>query len=130
MGAKQTKFIDDLTQHNGLCFSSLEKANIIVKEVMALNVEIRACTDEKARSKLGGNKRVLLIALLKERSKLQGLIDDYGKKINAFETFIKEKSARWVFKSTLPQAKDFLGKVKTAKKNLDAWMETSKSFVL
>lgn len=130
MGAKQTKHIDDLTRHNGFCFSSVEKVNDAVRAVMALNKKISASTDADAREKLGGEKRVLLTGFLKERTRLQGLIDDYGKMIKAFEGFIKEKSGRWLAKSTLPQAKTFLGNVQTAKKNLDAFMETSKSFVL
>jgi hypothetical protein len=130
MGAKQTKHIDDLTRHNGFCFSSVEKVNDAVRAVQALNQKISASTDANDREKLGGEKRVILTGFLKERTRLQGLIADYGKMIKAFETFVKEKSGRWMGKSTLPQAKIFLGNVKTAKKNLDAFMETSKSFVL
>ena len=130
MGKKQTAFITDLKKQFEdceRCVGEMKKTSI---KVVVLNGRINDSHDAAAIAQFKADKIPLITAMIKSRSELRRLVNAFASGITTFEAFVNKKSDRWAFKSTLTEAKDFLVKVKAAKKKLDEVLEKSEMNVL
>jgi hypothetical protein len=104
MGAKQKAFIAAIVAAEQHCedpIATLAKSIVGIQEI---DKRILAEKVEAKKDALVQAKQPFGMAMLKARTQLQAALPPFKESIRKLDEFIKEKSKRWVGKSTLSEA--------------------------